>query len=439
MRAFAVFAGLLIFQTEVLAQGLMDAYRLARDNDPRYKAAQLEFKAAEQVLRQAHAGFRPVVKADLERTHSNQRIIKSNNPIFGEGRTEFPVNSYTLSLIQPLFRKDVIERLEQAEAVVKQAHFTLLAAEQDMLQRTASAYLAVLAATDSLELARAEKDAVRRHLELAEGRLKGGLGTVTNYYDAAARYAVDQAKEIEAENKLADVRQALREITGRSLDSFPRLREDAVLALPQPADLNAWIERAKAQNLVLQARSQAVQVAFQEIQRQRAGHFPSLNLVTTYNHRESGSTLFGGGSTTATADFTLRFNIPIYEGGLTSAVTAEASFRHQKAQEDREQELRSVERQTRAAYLSVVSGTNLVQALRQAMLSQQKALEAKETGARSGVFTLIAVLDAQRDLFIARRDYAQARYEYLLNSLKLKQAAGILAEDDLLAVNTVLQ
>jgi len=417
----------------------MEAYRMARESDPKYKSAQMEFKASEQVLRQAHAGFRPTIKAELERTTSNQRIIESNNPIFGAGRTEFPTNSYTLSLVQPLFRKDVIERLNQAEAIVKQAHYILLAAEQDLLQRTASAYLAVLAATDNLALARAEKEAVKRHLELAEGRLKGGLGTVTNYYDAAARYAVDQAKEIEAENKLADVKQALREITGRPLDKFQAVRENMVLVLPDPADVRSWVEKASHQNLLLQARSEAVQVAFQEVQRQRAGYFPSLNLVGNHNYREAGSTLFGGGSTTSTTDFTLRLSVPIYEGGLTRAVTAEALFKHQKAQEDREQESRSVERQTRAAYLAVVSGVSLVRALRQSALSQQKAMEAKELGARSGIFTLLAVLDAQRDLFSARRDYAQARYDYLLNSLKLKQAAGILAEDDLLALGAALQ
>ncbi len=180
-------------------------------------------------------------------------------------------------------------------------------------------------------------------------------------------------------------------------------------------------------------------VAEQEIERQRAGHYPQLNLVGNQNRRDAGSTLFGGGSTVDTQEITLRLSVPIFEGGMTSALTQEAVERHMKAKEDRELERRSVERQTRAAFKSVLSGVNLVQALRKSVESQQSALEGKELGVQRGLFTLLVVLDAQRDLFVTRRDYAQARYDYLLNTLRLKQAAGTLAEDDLLGVNAALQ
>jgi outer membrane protein len=421
------------------AETLIEAYKLARDSDPKYRAAQAEYRASEYVLDQARAGFWPTVRFEVDRVESRQTVLSSNNPIFGTGTTRFPTDSDTLSISQPVFRKDLLERLDQARAIVRQANFAMLAAEQDLMQRTAAAYLAVLAANDSLELARAEKDAVRRQLELAETRLKRGLGTITNFHDASARYAVDQAREIEAENKLADARQALKEITGREIVSFQRLRTDMTLATPQPADQAQWVQTALGQNLALKARAEGVEVASQEIARQRASYYPSVSLVASHNRRDAGSTLFGGGSKVETQDLTLQLRVPIFEGGLTGALTGEAVQRHQKALEDRELERRAVERQARAAYQSVVSGVNLVRALRQSVDSQQSAMEGKELGVQRGLFTLVVVLDAQRDLFIARRDYAQARYDYLLNSLRLKQAAGILSDTDLGAVNAAMQ
>jgi outer membrane protein len=307
------------------------------------------------------------------------------------------------------------------------------------MQRTAAAYLAALAARDSLDLAKAEKDAVRKQLDLADTRLKRGLGTITNFHDAQARFAVDEAREIEAENKLADARQALKEIIGREVEAFLRVRDNLPLVTPQPADPEQWVQKAYEQNLALKARSEAVEIAQQEIEKQRAGHYPSLNIVGSQNRRDAGSTLFGGGSTVETQEITLRLTIPLFEGGMTTALTQEAVERAQKSKEDRELERRAVERQTRAAYKSVVSGVNLVRALRQSVESQQSAMEGKELGVQRGLFTLVVVLDAQRDLYIARRDYAQARYDYLLNTLRLKQAAGMLAEEDLMSMNAALQ
>jgi outer membrane protein len=441
MSALRWAAALLLFVSAfpAAAQAIAEIYRLARESDPKFRSAQAEYRASEQVLEQAKAGFWPTVRLDSEKVQSRQRVLSSNNPIFGSGTTNFPTDSHTLTVTQPIFRKDLIERLDQARHIVRQSEFTMMAAEQDLLQRTAAAYLAVLAAQDSVDLARAEKDAVRRQLELAENRLKRGLGTITNFHDAAARHAVDEAREIEAENKLADAKQALKEVIGRDVEIFQKVRQEIPLVVPQPPDQRQWVQKAVEQNLALKARSEAVQVAYQEMERQRAGFYPSLNIVANHNNRKAGSTLFGGGSHVETNEVALRLSVPIFEGGLTTALTAEALQRHEKTKEDRELERRSVERQTRAAFQAVISGVNLVRALRQSVDSQQAAMEGKELGVQRGLFTPLMVLDAQRDLFIARRDHAQARYDYLLNSLRLKQAAGTLSEDDLAIIAGALQ
>jgi outer membrane protein len=421
------------------AQTIIEIYRLAHDSDPKYRAAQAEYRASEHILDQAKAGFWPTVKLDAEHIQSRQTVISSNNPIFGAGTTNFPTDTATLSLTQPIFRKDLSERLEQARHIVRQSEFTMMAAEQDLLQRTAAAYLAVLAARDGLDLARAEKDAVRRQLDLADTRLKRGLGTITNFHDASARNAVNEAREIEADNKLADAKQALKEIVGNDIPVFQKVRQEVALVMPQPPDPQRWVEQALEQNLGLKARSEAVEVASQEVEKQRAGFYPSLSFVASQNNNKAGSTLFGGGSNVETSNVSLRLSVPVFEGGLTRALTDEAVQRHMKAKEDRELERRAVERQTRAAFQAVVSGVSLVRALRQSVESQQNAMEGKELGLQRGVYTVLMVLDAQRDLFLARRDFAQARYDYLMNTLRLKQAAGTLSEEDLGLLAAALQ
>lgn len=436
--AMALF-GLIALVPSVGAQSLLETYRLARSADPRFRNVQYNTQAVATSTDQAFAGFLPLVRFDAEKIDTTQAILSSENPIFGAGSTNFPTSNQTLSITQPIFRMDVVRRFEQAKASVRQADFILLAAEQDLMVRTVTAYLMVLAANDATAFAIAEREAVGRALELAQERLKGGLGTITSLHDATARHALTVAREIEATNKLSDARQGLREITGQAQQQMQVLRGEFALALPDPPELERWVQVAADQNLTLLARREGVAVASAEIDRQRAGHFPTLNLVLSRNLKNSGSTLYGGGSNVSTTELAMRLSVPIFDGGLTSAVTREASLRHQKSQEELEQERRSVERQTRAAFDGTVSGTTLIKALAQAVLAQQSALGAKEEGQKSGLYTLLPVLDAQRDLYAAKRDYAQARYEYLLNRLKLAQAAGTLSEQHLGDVSEALQ
>lgn len=431
--------GVMSFSISAQGETLLQAYKLAHQNDSKFRAAQAEARARATATDQAKAGFWPSIKLELETQSTKQAIVNSNNPVFGPGTSTYPTNSYTLSVTQPVFRRDVIERFEQSKVVVRESQLKLLAAEQDLLLRTTSAYLSVLAANDAWSLARAEKTAVERALYLARERLKGGLGTVTEQYEASARFAVSQAREIEAQNKLNDARQGMREITQQSLEAYQTLRDAFPMDMPEPIEQQMWVDAALGQNLLLRALRETTQISSLEVKRQQAGHFPSLNLVYSYNRRDAGSTLFGGGSDVRTGDLSLRLNVPIYEGGQTAAVVAEAVQRLSVAQENEEQERRAVERKTRAAYDGVVTGIGLVSALKQAVVSQESALQAKTVGTQSGRFTLLTVLDAQRDLFLAKRDYAQARYEYLLNVLKLKDATGALSEADLLTVHAALQ
>ena len=433
----------LLLPGSVGATTLQEVYKLAFENDPKYRSALAESRASGTAIDQARAGFFPTIRYEIDTTETRNNVLRNENAFVGVGARTYRTDSQTLTITQPVFRMDVIARFAQAKAVVRQGEFTVLAAEQDLMLRTTAAYLSVLAATDSMALAGAEREAVGKVLDLARERLKMGLGTITNQYDAQARYAVTEARLVEARNKLRDAQQSLREITGRAFEELKTLRPEFSLDTPEPPVVDRWVESALEQNLILRARREAVEVARQEVERQKAGHLPSVNLLVNHNRRDAGSSLvngsFGPGTLVETTDVTLRLSVPIFEGGFTSAVSREAAFRFQKSQEDLELDRRSVDRQTRAAYDGTLGAVGLIQALQQSVQAQQSALAGKEEGLKAGLLPLLPVLDAQRDLYLARRDYAQSRYDYLLYRLRLKQAAGTLSEADLVAIGSALQ
>jgi outer membrane protein len=413
------------------AQTLMEAYELAVQNDPKFLAAKAESSASEMAVDQARAGFLPTIMFDAEQMTTRQEVEESANPIYGAGSTKYDTFSYTLSISQPIFRKEVIEQFKQSKSITKQAEYTALASEQDLLMRTVSAYLVVLAAKDSLALATAERKSVGKLVETAKARRQSGLGTATQQYDADARYAVASAHEIEAQSKLRDAYQGLREITGENISNVQTLLEDFSLEYPEPQAVESWLETAAQKNLILLARLEGVNVARQEIKRKSAGHYPNLSVKVNHSYKNAGSTLYGGGSTVNSTDVMLQLSVPIYEGGSVKTATKEASYRYQKAQEEYEFEYRSLDRRTRAAFDAIVSGVSLINALKKSVVAQQSVLKVKTEGYKSGLNTILPVLDAQRDLYSAKRDFAQSRYDYLINRLRLKQAAGTLSEADL--------
>jgi outer membrane protein len=425
--------------TGARAEGMLEIYRLAVQNDPRLAAARFDHEASRKSTRAALAGLLPTVIADAEKTTERQNILSSQNAVIGAGFSKFPIDVWTLTITQPIFKLVAWERLGQAEAGEKQALAQRIAAEQALMVRVATTYLAVLAAQDNLRFATAERTSIGQQLQLAKERVARGLATVVNLHDAQARFAQTEAQEVDAKNTLDDAQQAMREIIGTLPRSYTPLREEIPVARPDPENVDQWIETAVKQNPGLEAKRYAGEVAQQEMRKQRAGYAPTLNLVGTYVNRKQGGTLFGGGSHVETSDLSLKLNVPFYEGGLTTALTEEAALRWSKALQEIEAEQRAVDRQTRAAYLGVVGALSRVQALQQGVVSQQSALKVKQESYRAGLLTLLAVLDAERDLYFVRRDYAKARYDYVVNRLKLKQATGSLADTDLEAIDRLLK
>jgi outer membrane protein len=421
------------------AQDLIEAYAAARKYDPQHNAARYEYDAALEKLPQASAELLPSLSFDARTGKVRQDVLDRDQPIFGVGDTNFTSSAWNFQARQPVFRWASWVQRGQAKSVVKQAFAEYTAAEQDLILRTVALYLNFLAARDLMALSTAELSALGRQLELVKAQRRGGLASITDEYEAMARFSFVQADVIEAEYGIDDAYQALREVVGNEVSDVYPLKEEIPLIKPEPADVTAWVDRALEQNLLLIAREEAIVVAEAEVTRQRAEHYPSFDVVANYGNQDQGGSITGGASDVDTADFSLQVRVPLYTGGVVNSRTREAQMNYRRALEEQRFQYGDVDRQTRAAYNGVVSSISRVEALQASMTAQESVLEGRTTGYRSGVNTLLEVLAAESILYSTRRDYAQARYQYLLSLLQLKQQAGTLNEEDIRYINGLLE
>jgi outer membrane protein len=415
-----------------LAANLLDTYQQALKNDPTFLAARANYMAEQQKTGEARAVLLPNINASANATWND-----STNNL--SGQKTYNSNGYSVSLSQPVFNFGAFAALAQAHASVRAAAANFNAAREDLMRRVAEAYFGLLLAQDNLGLAKSQQAAIAQQREVAQGRLKVGLGTITEVHDAEARYQLAAAQVLEAQNGLEDARQALREVAGTVPKEVLSLREDMPLPQPDPPVIGEWVTRALDQNYQVIAAREANTIAKREISKQHAGYYPSLDIVGSYNYSDSYSGFTGTAFNTRGTSVGLQLSMPIFQGGLTHKLSKEAAYRYNAARQNLILARRQVERQTRDAFLGITSGASRVNALKQAVIASQSALEAKQTGFEAGINTNLEVLDAQRDLYQARRDYAQSRYNFVFSLLRLKQAAGTLAESDLKQINGWLQ
>lgn len=419
------------------ADSLHEIYQLAQERDPTLRAAAAARNAAVEVKPQSRSGVLPSIGigGDVSRNVYDER-----NPAPGISNPTYSTNqTYSLNLVQPVFRWDRWVALGQADNLVAQALADYAAAEQELMLRVAERYFAVLAAQDNLRLAGKQKESFGRQLEQAQQRFEVGLSAITDMQEAQASYDLILATEIRAENQLASAREQLREIIGEPRENLDPVQDQGFAPVaPEPQNQQPWVDTALQQNPSLAAARAASEAARQQIGIARAGHYPSVDAVASYSYNDSN---FGGFRKLERNDGAvgLQLAVPLYQGGYVSSLTREARARFDQAREQLDFTQRSIERQTRDAYLGVVSGISEVRAAEQARTSSATALEAAQTGLEVGTRTIVDVLNARRTLTEAELRLFQSRYDYLLNSLRLKQAAGTLAPDDLQAMGKWLQ
>ena len=405
------------------ANDLIGIYRLALTSDPRFLAAAAENRAALEGPVQARAALLPKLSAGVDTS-------VDHDGIFG--------NTVSLSLTQPVYRRNLRIALEQADVRLQQADVQYASARQDLMLRASESYFMVLQAIDELSFARAREEAFGQQLEQSQQRFDVGLIAATDVEEARAGFDRARAEVIASENDLDTAREALRELTGDYHRVLASLDEDVPLALPEPADIEEWTTVALRQNLDVTVAELATRLAQQEIRRREAGHLPTIDVTGRFS-RNSGERFGNSPLHGNTGSFGVEVRLPLYQGGETASSTRESLHLHQRAIEEYERAKRQAHRQTRDAFLGVKSGISRVEALEQAVRSAESAKAAIEAGFQVGTRTSVDVLNADRDLFEARRDHAVARYAYILDVLRLKRAAGTLAEEDLHTVNAWLR
>lgn len=421
------------------AQDLLDVYRDALDSDPVFQQAQAQLRTAEEALPQARALRLPEIGVDAAARRNYQDTNVVNGP---EASDSYNSLTYGVQLSQPLFRYSDFQQLDVAKANVAQAKARFASAEQSLMTRAAERYFGVLDAQVALAAARAQLKAIQRQLEQARERFEVGLIARTDVEEAKARYDTARASVIQAEDDLASARAQLRVVIGEPPGELARVRSGVDFSAPTPANEGAWRQRAEEQNWELMAARQSARAAMENVDVARGGHYPKVDAVASYG----GSHSDGGVTSGATYDGSdnqefaagIEVTVPLYTGGATSSRVREAQSQYTEARASLEEVRRSVTRNAADAYRGVQTALERVQALAQSRVSTKTALEATRAGFEVGTRTIVDVLDAQQNVFEAERNYQQARHAYLLNTLRLQQAAGVLSEDDLASINRLL-
>ena len=427
-----------VFAAPLQAADIVQVYRDALANDAQYMAARATAEAGREKLPQGLAGLLPTLGASANTLWNENKYEASNRT--DVIRKDYNTHAYNVSLTQPLFRWQNIVQYGQAKLQVVQAEANFAQASQDLILRVAQAYFDVLYAEENLRAVRANKQAIAQQLEQAKKNFEVGTATITDSQEAQSRYDLASAQEIAAENEREVKRYALRVIVGKDYPSLNRLRADAELAPPQPASMDPWVASAETDSFTVQAQQAAAAVAEKEVDRMRAGHYPTVDVVANYGKNNSALSFVGNDTLDTTSrNVGLQLNIPIFQGGYVNSKTREAEANRTAANASLENTRRTAALGARQSYLGVVNGLAGINALKAALVSSSSALESNKLGYEVGVRINIDVLNAEQQVYNTRRDLAKVRFDTLLAQFKLKASVGALSETDLEQINPLFE
>jgi outer membrane protein len=424
---------------------LLSIYREALGYDAQFASARSAVEAGRERLPQGRAGLLPTVGVASNTTWNDLKYHLRSTPSI-DVPFKYNSNGWTVSLSQPVFRWQNWVNYSQSELQVVQAEAQFVSAQQDLINRVAQAYFDVLLAQETLATTQAQKAAIAEQLESAKRNFEVGTATITDTDEAQSRHDLAVAQEIAAQNDLLVKRHALGMIVGADHASLKALRSNVQISRPQPDAIEKWVESAETDNPAVVVFKAGAEIAALEADKQRAGHYPTLDLVATRGRNSQtnslsmanpGSVLPGNDSNVTTVGVQLA--IPIFAGGAVVSRTRETVALREKARSDLDNARRTAALQARQAYLGVTSGLSQVKAYEAALVSSKSALESNKLGYEVGVRINIDVLNAQSQLFDTRQKLAKARLDTLSSQLKLKAAVGTLTEDDLAAINALLE
>lgn len=421
------------------AENLLEIYRQSLANDARWAAAQHAQLAGAEKLTQGRAALLPTLNLSGAKTWYDSEINYFGNTPFVGGVREYDIREYGANLSQPLYRKQNIAQYLQGRAQSEQAEAQLAAARTDLMLRVTQGYFDVLLAQDTLTLAEAQRAAFTAEHEQAQARFAAGAVAITEVYETQARRDLATSQELAARNDLEGKKEVLRRLTGTEPGALAQLTRELAAQPPAPNDAEQWVDLALTTSPQLKAQQKALEIAEREVEKARGAHLPTIDAVAGYtNNHSSGSMYTDVASEMKLKSAGVQLQLPLFQGGAMFSREREAVALREKARDELTDTKRLLSQQTRQTFLSVVHAVSQIQALKQAVTSSENSLDAIRESAKVGIKTRTDVLNAEQQLFSARRDLARARHAYLFYSLQLKGVVGTLADDDIAQVNSLL-
>ncbi len=418
-------------------QDLLAIYSQALAHDPALASAKNANLAAQEIIEQGKALYRPTINFNAGASASQTHIKFTGagfNAFRAEGSQNFQGYQYGVEARQPIYRKQNLVQMDQSKTQVSQADKQLYLSQQDLIMRTTQAYFDVLNAQDRIALIGAQKTAILSQLDQAKANFEVGTSTITDVNEAQARYDLIVAQEIAAINEHQIAKRAIEAVTGEMPGELATGKTIIEVVQP-PQSMQDWQQIATENNLNIQIQQDALKLAEQEVERAEAGHLPTLDAVGSYTSSYADGGTSGVGNDLQNATIGVQLQIPLYQGGAISSRARQAVLNKQRAMDDVEIARRQTGLDTQRAYLNLSTSIAQVKALEQALTSSQSQLDSTKLGYEVGVRTSVDVLNAQQQLFSAKRDLLQARYNYLVNVIRLKFTSGVLTEADLQQIN----
>jgi outer membrane protein len=434
------------------ASDLVEVYRQALINDAQYASARAALAAGQERAPQGRALLMPTLAIGGSNTRNTNEFLPStssssqtglidSSPAAGVNTSQSQIsatrniNSYNLTLSQPLFRWANWQQYEQGKLAVASAEALFAQAQQDLIGRVGQAYFDVLSAQDNLGVTQAQKVATTEQLASAKRNFEVGTQTITDTHEAQAAFDLVVAQEFGALSDLENRRAVLQTIVGPTLDpaTLAPLRTGVMMSRLAPEQVAPWVASAEQQNYGVIGAQLALELAKRDIERSRAGHYPTLDLVANAGRTDTSN--FGRTNNNAIG---VQWSVPLFNGFAVTSRVRESISLEERARNDLESARRNATLSARQAFLGVNSGLAQVRALEAAEVSSKSALESNQLGYQVGVRINIDVLNAQRQLFTTQKDLARARYDTIMSGLRLKASAGTLSEADLMPVNALL-
>jgi len=445
MLRLMVVAGLFVaFPVYAEPLDLSSAFQKAVGYDAQLRAAHADNLVSKEEIAKARSQFRPSVHLNLSRGRNETKSTNLvQDPYTGVlipqyGNQFYNSKTYAFSLQQPLFNLSSYSEYKQAKAIAAKSDAELQKEEKGLIVRVAEAYCNALYSEDNLEFSRVHIKASQEQLQQTKKRHEKGFGTITEVSESEAAYDMALAEGVDIINGLENNRRELEHLTGfYPVELCKLIPEKMVLARPEPANVELWVELGHSGNNDVLAARQEIQIARKEVDKQRATRYPVLNLVgsRTYSDSDNNYTI---GSIYDTYSIGLQMSMPIYTGGYVSSSVRQAQAKRLKAQEQLSWKERGVESDVRKNYSGVISSISQIHAYEQAVKSGEIAFKGTQQGFLAGLRTNSEVLDAEQKLLSNMRNLAKSRYQYILYRLQLKESVGSLSESDVDEINSWL-